>query len=1449
MVRQLRVTLLIAGLCLLPLAVMGADIVVSTDGSGAFRSIQRAIDAASYGDVILVNPGIYEETVVLESGISIRGAGPSHTIIRSSYGYQPVVMGSVVGSVVIEELTLERSPSILESVVVDLQSSQIVFRNCRITGGQEGGVRSTGLALLTFEDCDIEANLGYGLQVSDAAELTIKNCSIMDNDSVGLHLLDTAAVIENSIFQWNEWNGITLAGAATIECAEVSLIDNGRWGLSMQDSSQASFVHSSFRTQAFGNLSIDDSASLNLESCWLTGGTESSIDAGGHSELRILNTQIMDASGDGMLLGENASVFMEQSVVAQCIGNGLSIHTEGDCWLKQITVAYNEGHGLEFRGRDISATHSIFALNGGIGLSISTSSGASQSWQFDHNNVWGNRSGDYSGINRSSSDISAAPEFANPGSGDFSLSTLSPCIGAGEFGTTLGANPNPWWHSGAQLGLGFTRTETKWGTLDVGVQWDASAAAFVGGQATWDYEWEFGRTEVTSSLTGFSHLRTQGSFQYSPFAKFGIWEGFLDPTFGITGILDGAASRWEAWGNVHIVGRTATLKVGSSYEVPTGETRQDIDLASQTFSLSGHATDLTFTNLTVGWEDTVALRSVSSILGINLRLIPDLRLTLTAQCYLPDGTIQLETRSYLEQLGTSSLMFAWSDRSSARASVALQFRAGRFEDAEVRASVRWADITLSGLLGANSGNGPRFRFDVLVNMDNWFLPRINQPPMPVYSHSPFEPEAGEIIEFDASASYDPDGKLDQLWWDFGDGETGIGSIVDHGYLEPGEYTLTLTISDEKGAVTTLVENFVVYEPQTTPVAAFTWAPISEGGSQLQRPLRAGDRILLDASDSYDPNGEIVEFGWDFQSDGVFDWTAVEPRTVVDPLPSGTWPVTLRVVDDSGSSDAIMRVISIEELKPPEARFELSPAIPAVGDPIRFLDTSSEWDGTIVSWEWDFGDGHTSREREPVHRYQTPGDYGLQLIVRDSEGLHDTALRTLSVQLNPELVPIQEVWALLIGISDYAEVDDLSYARRDAEGIATWLLDTGVPADHIRLLTDDGFVAQEDSEVALDTQLATLVNVREGLGWLRQMAERDDLVLIHFSGHGYQGADDNMDERDGVDEFFVLHDTRAAAKDDTALRDDEFGRFLDRIESDHVLVFFDSCYSGGLSRSLTPGSRTTGDVVDVFSDFRLEGRLILSASSEQQDAFESPQLEHGVLTHFLLIGLGGAADLNADGHVTVWELFEYVRSEVPGFVEAERGEHQLPQLIGEGESRVVLAQSTLAKTLEFTYCPAIPFAGAATWFRSEESSDVDGESLVWNFGDGATAIGLEAVHRYQSSGTYTVRLIAQQGSEPELVKELSIAVADWATVIGTDEEAEQVMVSVGRQHGIGIGDQFAPPSSDDELGNELVAILEVTELIDEDTAACRILESAETPTLGTKLVPIRDLDNQPCFGSP
>jgi PKD repeat protein len=66
------------------------------------------------------------------------------------------------------------------------------------------------------------------------------------------------------------------------------------------------------------------------------------------------------------------------------------------------------------------------------------------------------------------------------------------------------------------------------------------------------------------------------------------------------------------------------------------------------------------------------------------------------------------------------------------------------------------------------------------------------------------------VDFDASASSDPDGDIVSYSWTFGDGSTGSGRTVSHRYAEPGSYTPTLTVTDNRGAERTLAgENIVV----------------------------------------------------------------------------------------------------------------------------------------------------------------------------------------------------------------------------------------------------------------------------------------------------------------------------------------------------------------------------------------------------------------------------------------------------------------------------------------------------------------------------------------------------------------------------------------------------------------------------------------------------------------
>ena len=92
-------------------------------------------------------------------------------------------------------------------------------------------------------------------------------------------------------------------------------------------------------------------------------------------------------------------------------------------------------------------------------------------------------------------------------------------------------------------------------------------------------------------------------------------------------------------------------------------------------------------------------------------------------------------------------------------------------------------------------------------------------------------------------------------------------------------------------------------------------------------------------------------------------------------------------------------ISLGANAPPVAKFTFTPAEPTDLDIIAFTDLSTD-DGSIVSYAWDFGDGNTSTEQNPQHRYADNGTYMVKLTVTDDRGAKDTKQMVIEVMNSP-----------------------------------------------------------------------------------------------------------------------------------------------------------------------------------------------------------------------------------------------------------------------------------------------------------------------------------------------------------------------------------------------------------------------------------------------------------------
>ena len=267
----------------------------------------------------------------------------------------------------------------------------------------------------------------------------------------------------------------------------------------------------------------------------------------------------------------------------------------------------------------------------------------------------------------------------------------------------------------------------------------------------------------------------------------------------------------------------------------------------------------------------------------------------------------------------------------------------------------------------------------------------NTPPTCSLSAIPLEGKEPLDVEFQLEFD-DPNNDTVHWEMDFGDGAfmEGNGTEVSHSYTEEGTYVATLSVYDEWNSKSTCDVSLRVLH-NDEPRASFAYSP-SE--------VKAGEPVGFRDS-SNDPDGSVVAWLWDF-GDGS---TSTEKNPSHSYDSPGTYTVVLTVTDDRGMKGSHSEtVLVLPANMPPTADFTIFPKTPKAGEEVSFVDKSHDSDGNIGSWQWDFGDGSTSTEREPSHVFEKPGNYTVTLTVRDDGGGADSKRMSVVVAEAPTETP-------------------------------------------------------------------------------------------------------------------------------------------------------------------------------------------------------------------------------------------------------------------------------------------------------------------------------------------------------------------------------------------------------------------------------------------------------------
>ncbi|MDY7082329.1 MAG: PKD domain-containing protein, partial [Halobacteria archaeon] len=213
----------------------------------------------------------------------------------------------------------------------------------------------------------------------------------------------------------------------------------------------------------------------------------------------------------------------------------------------------------------------------------------------------------------------------------------------------------------------------------------------------------------------------------------------------------------------------------------------------------------------------------------------------------------------------------------------------------------------------------------------------NQAPTASLSYSPSNPSVNDTVEFNGSASFDSDGSIVDYQWYVDGQRLGVGNeVISHEFQSSSNYRVKLVVVDDDGVTDEVAKTVQVSGQQTSLRNSTQSTNVSTGGNRppvaianAPETVFTNQALELNGSASFDTDGNITDYNWDFDGDGTFDDSGEVVQTTY--TTEGNYTVFLNVTDNGGATNSTQ--VEIEVTNPVVANFTVETTTPSVNETV------------------------------------------------------------------------------------------------------------------------------------------------------------------------------------------------------------------------------------------------------------------------------------------------------------------------------------------------------------------------------------------------------------------------------------------------------------------------------------------------------------------------------------
>ncbi|VEP11516.1 conserved membrane hypothetical protein [Hyella patelloides LEGE 07179] len=354
----------------------GKTVVVAKSDTADYKTIGEAIDNAEPETRILVKPGIYRESLVINKTLEILGDGQVSNIVIESTDASCILMHTE--QAIVRGLTLRgcngkkghkcfavqiyQGKLILEDcditsdsygcVLIHGHTANPLILRCQIHDGKSNGIRIKENGLGTIEDCDIFGNAHPGVYIATGSNPNIRHCRIYDGKSNGISIeANSQGTIEDCEIYGNINPGVSINTSSNPVIRRCQIYDGKGCGIRITENSQGKIEDCNiYNNGNYPELTIETSSNPVIRNCCIHDGKSNGI---GITEKGLGTIEDCDIYGNaypGVYIDTGSNPTIRQCRIYDGKQSGISIKEKGLGTIEDCDIYGNTYPGVSING-------------------------------------------------------------------------------------------------------------------------------------------------------------------------------------------------------------------------------------------------------------------------------------------------------------------------------------------------------------------------------------------------------------------------------------------------------------------------------------------------------------------------------------------------------------------------------------------------------------------------------------------------------------------------------------------------------------------------------------------------------------------------------------------------------------------------------------------------------------------------------------------------------------------------------------------------------------------------------------------------------------------------------------------------------------------------------------------------------------------------------------------